>query len=906
MKKKVLSGIRIILLIALGVILISSYFNRELQLNYIEQVHYQDGYLYYVDRGDDNYFRIIRSDANGAWGEIISCARHEKEKYKRILEIFFDDQGNAYVLLDEVDVTSYQKTGCKVYLCDFQKGRLRETPFDFTQIMRQSNEAYIQGIRDGLLYYIDLPDLSTGEVKICTMNEKQEVQKLDSVRLEYPTLKSQFFLSDNQILVWMDYDGEVFAKELKSGLYLNIAGITDVRGAFKNLVDDGRHTVYVLDHQSDCIRKVNLENLKATVAYTAEDIQRQASWFTFEHLINPDCTEEGFCGGTEGEQEGSMVSICSYHEGEHRDIETLTLTFRTILHKMWKVHLGILLAAALACLYWYIYCRYHIQTILVRIILLFVLGLFLADEILETWIEQTIREQLERNQTMALTAMGAQLRDHITQNLEADAAQQLPSGGTSLVLSQNSLEEECGAQSAREGAVYTYCVLKADEKGRLRVYESMSEYRNVPVEWCYAQESVEAIYGAYEKRENVNEINETNSGRQSNRFVPIVLKDGTTYGVLIITASGNIQDYQIWYYQWNLKMLSSALILVITVILVAILVLFLRPLKKLKECAGRLAEGEMGVTVDVRGHDEVADISRAFNKMSLGISQYIQDIREMSDGYYKFIPARILELLGKESIQQVKLGDEITENMTILSLHTVDYQRLSAPAEKVYTEINQMLSMLVEPIDSHHGVVEHFGDSGLSAFFTVDSKEALDAAVEIHQSLDKVIPDRERTIAISYGFLMLGVIGHEKRMEVTAISAHSELAKALGLAGDKYGARILITHRIYQQIPDFEDKYHARYIGNVSLGAADMLERIYDVYDGDTEEEFYYKELTKPLFEKGVELFVAKKFYEARLIFVEVLKRHRKDKAAKEYLYRCDKYYKMADTENTDTVIENF
>lgn len=905
MEKKSLFGIKVILLIALGAILISSYGGRKIRLNYIEQVHSEEGYLYFVDRGDDNYFRIIRSDTNGEWGEMITCARHEKEAYRRILEVFFDDLGNAYALIDEMNVKSYQKTGCKVFFCDFKKGKLRETGYDLTEIARRSSQTCIQGIRDGLLYYFELPDLRAGKVDLCTMDEEQEVQRLDSVNLEYPALKSQFFLSDNQILLWTDYEGEVFARELGSRLYLNIEGISGVRGAFSELADDGGHMVYVTDHQSDCIRKINLENLEATVAYTAEDIRRQAPRFTFEDLINPDCTEEGFCGGAGDAQEERVVSICSYHEGQHQDIETVTLSFGAILHKMWKVYLWILLAAGLGCLYWCFYCRYHMQTILVRLILIFALGLFFTEEILEQWIEHTIREQLDRNQTMVMSVMGAQLKKQIIRNLEL-GQELLPSEGNSLVLGHNMPGGAGNGSEARESAVYMYSVLKADEAGRLRIDESLSEYRNVPVEWCYAGGSLEAAYAAYESKETVNESDESNSGKQNIQFVPIVLADGTIYGVLAVTASGNIQDYEIWYYQWNLKMVSSCLMTVITVILMVILFIFLRPLKKLKECAGRLAEGEMGVTVDVRGHDEIADISAAFNKMSLGIAQYVQDIREMSDGYYKFIPAKILELLGKESIQQVKLGDEITENMTILSLHTVDYHRLATSAEKVYTEINQILSLLVEPIDSHHGVVEHFEDSGLSAFFTENSREALDAAVEIHRSLDEVIPDKGRTIAVSYGFLMLGVIGHEKRMEVTAICAHSDLAKALGLVGDKYGARILITHRIYQQIPDFEEQYHARYIGNVCLEAADMLERVYDVYDGDTEEEFYYKELTKPLFEKGVELFVAKKFYEARLIFVEVLKRHRKDKAAKEYLYRCDKYYKLADTEDTETVIEKF
>ncbi len=79
------------------------------------------------------------------------------------------------------------------------------------------------------------------------------------------------------------------------------------------------------------------------------------------------------------------------------------------------------------------------------------------------------------------------------------------------------------------------------------------------------------------------------------------------------------------------------------------------------------------MTVAVRGHDEVADISAAFNQMSLEIARYVQDIKGMSDGYYKFIPAKILNLLGKESIQEVGLGDETQGEFTILSLHALDY-----------------------------------------------------------------------------------------------------------------------------------------------------------------------------------------------------------------------------------------
>ena len=909
MKKKFLLGIGILLFAALALIVADCCVERTLNLNYIEQIQFQHDCLYYVDLGDDNYFRIIRSDTSGEQGAMITCKKHIKGKYRTIRQMFFDDQENMYVLVEETETDSFQQSSCNVYYCDFKEGELIKTDYDFSDIMRQNSQVDIECIRDGKVYYFAVSNVETqqGEVRLCTLDENLNEEHLDSIPLKYSFLEAQFFLSSNNIILWTDYDGEVSAKELGSASYLDIEGITGVKGSFMSLSDDGEYMAYVLDYEANCIRKINLKDMTSKVAYTAEEIQEQSPDFTFASLISLDCTETGFCAGVVGDKENSLVSICSYVNGKHQDMEKTTLTLGSVFRWIRSSALWTFLGCVLLGIYWYIYCKYQVETILIRIMLVFILVLVLADGFMETWIELTIREQLEKDQILTLSALGTQLNERLIDNIEKDP-DSFPSGGKSLVLKRSSDKEQDGRSDTQELTVYVYSILKADENGNLRIRESMSEYSNVPVEWCYAQEDVQAIYTAYESRKSVDSSADNKSGNRNNRFIPIVLSDNTVYGVLSVEVTGNMLDYQIWYYQRVLKILTMLLLSVITVFLLLILFIFLRPLKNLKVCAGKLAAGEMGVTVKVRGHDEVANIGAAFNQMSLGLTRYINDIKEMSDGYYKFIPAKILELLGKDSISQVKLGDEISGNMTILSMHAIDYskRKLTLSAEKVYANINQILSLLVAPISAHHGVVEHFEDAGLSALFVENSAEALDAAIEIHRSLDERAPGKGRSIAITYGRVMIGVIGHEERMETSAISAHSDLAKMLRLKGDKYGARILITHLIYQQIPDFERQYHARYLGNVYLSATDTMERIYDVYDGDTEEEFYYKELTKTLFEKGVNLFVAKKFYEARLVFVEVLKQHRKDRAAKEYLYRCDRYYKLVSTEDIDTVIERF
>lgn len=898
MKKKRLFGIAVILAVAAVLIFAGGWLNRKWDLSDVEHLHFRNDSLYLVDRGDDGCLQIVQSDTEGANGRMILCDINEKDVYRSAEQMFFDDQGGVYLLMKETDDL---KSSLVVYFCDFDTGRLTETDYDVSAVTGQSSNVYIQGIRGDSLYFFVIPYNSTEEAVLCATAQSGETEELDTVAVQYPYLKNQFFLSENNVILWMDYKGEIFVKPLGTDQYLEIEGITGVTDSFWGMSDDGRNTAYIFDYKTDCIREINLEDLSSSVVYSAEQMQ---DGFSFSTLVGPSCTSAGFCGAVRDDKGAEEVILYFDQEGSYCEIFEVSLTLGAIWQEIAIYAAVVLLLAGALCIYWYIYCKYRVQSIFLRIIVVFLIGMFCADYFIGYWVSVNLQEHFQQNQTMALSAIASQVESQIASRLEQDP-DQFPSSDDSLEVGQN----DSGRNDLEDSVVgYTFGILRADSEGKLRVYESMTEYSNVPVEWCYPDDCVAALYQAFETGESVHSMVQNEKGLQNILFIPIVFSDGTVYGVLSLSAEGGFMEYQTWYYERNIRILSVVMLLVISVIMIVILIVFLMPLKKLKHCAEQLEAGEMGATVPVHGHNEIANIAAAFNKMSLGIASYVQDMQDMSAGYYKFVPAKILRLLGKESIKEVQLGDEISEKMTILALHTSDYrwQRHDVPAGERYRDINRFLSILITPITRHHGVVEHFEDSGLSAFFTDNSREALDAAIEMHQALNEETGNYTATVAVTYGSVMIGVIGSEERMEAATISAHTNLAKALRLEGEKYGAKILATHLIYQQIPEFDKKYHARYLGNVYIAADRTLERVYDVYDGDPEEEFYYKELTKPLFEQGVELFVARKFYDARLVFVEVLKQHRRDKAAKEYLYRCDNYYRMDDPKEADTLLGRF
>lgn len=115
MGRKGLIGLCTIWFVAFIAIAAVSIYGSTMKLNYIEQIHLQDGYLYYVDRGKGDDLKIIRSDLDGGNGDMIICKRHDREQYRMVRQIFFDSEGEVYALVAQTDVESWNDVSCKVY-----------------------------------------------------------------------------------------------------------------------------------------------------------------------------------------------------------------------------------------------------------------------------------------------------------------------------------------------------------------------------------------------------------------------------------------------------------------------------------------------------------------------------------------------------------------------------------------------------------------------------------------------------------------------------------------------------------------------------------------------------------------------------------------------------------------------
>jgi adenylate cyclase len=196
--------------------------------------------------------------------------------------------------------------------------------------------------------------------------------------------------------------------------------------------------------------------------------------------------------------------------------------------------------------------------------------------------------------------------------------------------------------------------------------------------------------------------------------------------------------------------------------------------------------------------------------LSLGVADRINTIRKnafeeqrlLTQSFERFVPKRFLNLLGKESITDVRLGDNVLKDMSVLF---TDIRSFTSMSERMTPQENfQFLNAYLQRVDpvvvAHNGVVDKYiGDAVMALFETAD--DAVEAALEMLLKLEEFNVERVRDqeepirvgIGINSGELMLGTIGAAGRMEGTVISDAVNLASRIEGLTKRFKTSLLIS-----------------------------------------------------------------------------------------------------------------
>ena len=272
------------------------------------------------------------------------------------------------------------------------------------------------------------------------------------------------------------------------------------------------------------------------------------------------------------------------------------------------------------------------------------------------------------------------------------------------------------------------------------------------------------------------------------------------------------------------------------------------------------------------------------------------ELSQSNRAYTRFVPQEFLKLLKRESIVEVKLGENVQMDMSILFADIRSFTTMSekmTPQEN-FAFLNSYLEKMAPVVNRHNGFIDKYLGDGLMALFSTNADDAVVAGIDMLDTLSEFNKDQKSKgldpikigIGINTGNMMLGTIGDSDRMDGTVVSDDVNLASRLEDLTKEYGASLIISERTYNHLVD-PSKYALRALAYVQPKGKSETVKIFEVCDADPPKIKDMKLSTVEQFERAVTLFNEQKHKEAEELFQDCLEQNPKDRASQIYMVRC-------------------
>ncbi|TGK81396.1 adenylate/guanylate cyclase domain-containing protein [Leptospira noumeaensis] len=297
--------------------------------------------------------------------------------------------------------------------------------------------------------------------------------------------------------------------------------------------------------------------------------------------------------------------------------------------------------------------------------------------------------------------------------------------------------------------------------------------------------------------------------------------------------------------------------------------------------------------------------ARTFRK-KLSLKDEFESINEefiLTNRFFaKFIPRDFLTHLGKESIEEVRLGDSSEREMTVLFADIWEYWDIiySIPLENRMLFTNSYLGRIGPCVRKNNGFIDKYIGSAIMALFDGGIQNSIKAAEDIQWELEKY-NERRRSfgylslhagIGIHSGDTMLGILGEEERLESTVIADTVNLSSRIQGLTKKYGARILVSLTSLMLHEDL-DTIPYRILDFVRVKGKQETVMIAEVLIPDIDPISNKKIENKDQFEAAIFDYERADFVSALEKFRSVFADNPDDLAAQIYIERCE-YYQTA------------
>ncbi|MEM7214497.1 MAG: 7TM diverse intracellular signaling domain-containing protein [Pseudomonadota bacterium] len=270
------------------------------------------------------------------------------------------------------------------------------------------------------------------------------------------------------------------------------------------------------------------------------------------------------------------------------------------------------------------------------------------------------------------------------------------------------------------------------------------------------------------------------------------------------------------------------------------------------------------------------------------------NLLNINSAYGNFVPHEFLRHLGKDSIIDVQLGDNVELELAIVWSDIRSFTTLfegMTPIES-FNFINGYFGRMGPVIREHDGFVNSFIGDAIMALFVKGVDSAIAAAIASSYRLDAYNAERKTKgrkpidagFAVHSGTARMGVVGELERRQSEVFSDAVNLTSRMEGLTKLYGSRVIVSADALERAS--ADLYSVRRLDRVQVKGRFAEIELFEVLDCLSDRET--KERTRDMFEAAVNFKLSGKYSDASANFSDVLKLDPDDAAARYHLSQIE------------------
>ncbi len=304
-------------------------------------------------------------------------------------------------------------------------------------------------------------------------------------------------------------------------------------------------------------------------------------------------------------------------------------------------------------------------------------------------------------------------------------------------------------------------------------------------------------------------------------------------------------------------------------------------------------------------------LGRHFRRTLVELDLRNAQLQRFNDAANRFVPAELLNLIGRDSVVDVERGDQKQLELTVMFSDVRGFTTLAEARTPAQTMdlINRYLRFMEDHVHDYDGAIGAFLGDGVMALYYGGADRAVQSAIAQLDALKDFNVEQEArgdtALKIGIGFntgkLMLGTVGGHDRLDCSVIGDAVNLAARIEGLTKRYGATILLSQTTYDRLED-RTVFRLRAVDSVVVKGKTEPMTLYELIDGLPAEVAEQRAAQLERWEEARGLYLEKRFADARSIFTELAVQG--DVAAKLYDERCMQLDKLGVTPDWDGTFE--